>query len=403
MFALDRCSTLPSHGKRRLPGLCWAMLLLPCAAPLAAADKEPPAVDTKHVVPPAGTFPATEAGVYYAGELVSVDHVHRYGALRLVGDNDDGRYHSAPSHRFALLPYGTVRYHGAPAELRDVPIGTVLHGVFLVPNADLPTYPPIEKKTSKYVPKETQALTLEDDFSFYERQGQAWKIVAVDVAKGVLSVSASGMAATRGLTGDQAFEIDASTRIWKGRAIGALADLAADQVVQLNLTWAPDWKNGKFHVADIWIDEESRGVARELQRQIHIRHQKTRWLTGWVDHVDHQSGGSGIVTVTLFGGMDPVLYETVRAQAKPGGGAAIAAAEWTLQSWWQDHDAKHGKVLRALDTAYPPPGSSGMQVQVEFKRLLDGYRPGRIIRLRPNGFPNVKLPPEERVNSLDER
>ena len=28
---------------------------------------------------------------------------------------------------FAMLPYGMIRYHGAPAELRDVPIGTVLH------------------------------------------------------------------------------------------------------------------------------------------------------------------------------------------------------------------------------------------------------------------------------------
>ena len=89
-----------------------ALIMLIGAQRLSAGEND--------VVPMPGQFSAAGAGVYLAGELVSVDHVNRRGALRLVGDNDDGRYHSAPSHRFALLSYGTVRYHGAPAELRDV-------------------------------------------------------------------------------------------------------------------------------------------------------------------------------------------------------------------------------------------------------------------------------------------
>jgi len=355
------------------------------------------------VVPMPGKFPATGAGVYLAGELVSVDHVNRHGALRLIGDNDDGRYHSAPSHRFALLPYGTVRYHGAPAELRDVPLGTVLHGMFLLPVEGITDFPPPEKNSSKYVPKQTQALTLEDDFSFYERQGQTWKIEAVDASKGALKVSSDGQQVTAGLKGEQSFEIDASTRVWRGRAFGELKDLSPDQNVQLNLTWTPDWKNGKFHVADVWTDQEARDVARERQRQIHIRHQRTRWLAGWVDHVEHQPGGKGIVTLTLFGGMDSSLYDAARAQAKPGGGASVAAAEWTLRSWWQEHDSRNGPVLDFKDIPDAPPGSSGLQLRVQFTRLLEGYRAGRIIRFRPNGFPNVKLPPEERVNSFDDR
>ena len=44
-----------------------------------------------------------------------------------------------------------------------------------------------------------------------------------------------------------------------------------------------------------------------------------------------------------------------------------------------------------------------MQLRVQFNRLLEEYRPGRIVRFRPNGLPNVKLPLEERINSLDER
>jgi hypothetical protein len=42
-------------------------------------------------------------------------------------------------------------------------------------------------------------------------------------------------------------------------------------------------------------------------------------------------------------------------------------------------------------------------VKLQVYELLEGFRPGRIVRFRPNGFPNVKMPPEERVKSLDDR
>ncbi|QDU28211.1 hypothetical protein ETAA8_33110 [Anatilimnocola aggregata] len=353
-------------------------------------------------VPKLGEFPPVTAGEYFAGELVAIDHVNRRGALRLDGDGVDDRYHHAESHRFAMLPYGMIRYHGAPAELRDIPIGTHLHGKFVLPPDGDQSIPPT-KRTPKYVPKQNHALLLEDDFSFYLRQGQSWRVEAVDPVKGRLKVTATGQSVAVGLKGEQNFDFDGSTRVWKGRQIGGLNDLAPEQVVQVNLTWAPDWKNGQFHVADVWIDQESREVASEVQRQIHIRHQRHRWLAGWVDHVEHQAAGKGIVTVTLFGGMDNSLYDLARAQAKPGGGAALAAGEPTLRTWWQEHDSKSGPVLDFKDIPNPPPGSSGLQLRVQIDELLEGYRPGRIIRFRPNGFPSVKLPPEERVKSLDDR
>lgn len=349
-------------------------------------------------VPQPGQFPPPNTGHYLAGELVSVDHVNRRGAIRLVGDGVDDRYHSAPSHRFALLPYGTIRYHGAPAELRDIPIGTLLHGYFVLPPAGDKSIPPPEKN-SRYGLRHTHALSLEDDFSFYQRRDREWRISSVDVKAGKLKATVSGKPAADGLQGERTFEIDRSTRVWQGRAAGELEALVVGQSVQLNFTWAPDWKNGQLHVADVWLDEESRKLASERQRQIHIRHQMHRWLAGWVDHVEHQPGGKGIVTVTLFGGMDPTLYERARA-AK---GAAIAAAEPTLRSWWQEHDNKGGSVLGFKDLPDPPPGSSGLQLRVQLNELLEGFRPGRIVRYRPNGFPSVKLPPEERVKSLEDR
>ena len=349
-------------------------------------------------VPQPGQFPPPNVGHYFAGELISVDHVNRRGAIRFVGDGVDDRYHSAPSHRFALLPYGTISYHGAPAELRDIPIGTSLHGYFVLPPADDKSIPPPEKN-SRYGVKYTHALSLEDDFSFYLRRGRAWKITSADVKAGKLKIMATGKADADGLKGEQTFEMDRSTRVWKGRAAGELEDLAADQSVQLNFTWAPDWKNGQLQVADVWLDEDSRKLATEQQRQIHIRHQLHRWLAGWVDNVEHQPGGKGIVTVTLFGGMDPTLYERARTAKS----AAIAAAEPTLRSWWQEHDNKGGSVVGVKDLPNPPSGSSGLQLRVQLTELLEGFRPGRIVRFRPSGFPNVKLPPEERVKNFDDR
>jgi hypothetical protein len=365
---------------------------------VAASLASQVAADADHVPVP-GRFPPAGAGIPLSGELVAVDHVNRRGALRLVGDGDDGRYHSAPSHRFAMLPYGMIRYHGAPAELKDVPLGTVLHGTFLLPPKGDKLVP--VPSQSKYSPRHTHALMLEDDFSFYQRQGQAWKII--EAKSGKLKVISEGAKAKNGLIGEQVFEFDDSSRVWKGRQIGELKDLGAGQIVQLNLTWAPDWKNGQFHVADVWIDKESRNIASERQRQIHLRQVRTRWLPGWIDHVEHEPGGKGVVTLTLFGGMDASLYEQARAQRKQGGGAALAAAEWTLRSWWQDHDHKHGQVIDVKDLPNMPPGSSGIQMRVQIRELLEGFRPGRIVRVRPNGFPNVKLPPEERVQDFDDR
>ncbi len=356
------------------------------------------AEESKDYVPKLGEFPPSKAGNYFAGELVQVDHVNRRGALRLVGDGLDDRYHSAPSHRFALLPYGTVSYHGAPAELRDIPIGTVLHGYFFLPPAGDDSIPPPEKN-ARYGLKYSHALSLEDDFSFYQRRARSWQISAIDLGKSECKVSAVGSDFTDGLKGEKTFTIDASTRVWQGRQIAGLKALAEGQEVQLNLTWAPDWKNGQFHCADIWVDKESGEVASEVQRQIHLRHQLHRWLAGWVDHVEHLGAGKGIVTLTLFSGMDPTLYE----QARKAKSSTLAAAEPTLRTWWQEHDGRSGTVLGFKDIVNPPAGSSGLQLRLEFSALLEGFRAGRIVRFRPDGFPKVKLPPEERVQGMDQR
>ena len=210
-----------------------------------------------------------------------------------------------------------------------------------------------------------------------------------------MKVAATGKSAGVDFEAEHSFWIDDATRVWKGKSSAEWEASPQGQVVQLNLTWSPEWRNRQFRASDVWIDEESRAVATERQRRIHVHYQKHHWLAGWVDHVEHLGGSRGIVTITLFGGVDSSLLEEVKS--KKAHGNAVAAAEATLRTYWQDHDHKGGSIveLRTLDK--PPAGSSGIQIRWQTGELLDGFRPGRIVRLRCHDWPNVKLPPEERL------
>lgn len=345
-------------------------------------------------IPQPGKFPE-KPGNYLAGELVTIDAINRRGGLRLDGDFNDDRYDKAQPHEFAMLPYGMIYYHGAPAELRDIPLGTHLHGSFyLPPKGEEATIPPT-KGPPQYGSKFNHAILLEDDFSYFQRRGQAWEVVEVNREKGRMKVAASGKSVGGDFEAEHTLWIDHATRVWQGKSSAEWTELAAGQLVQLNLTWSPEWRNRQFRASDVWIDEESRAVATERQRWIHIRYQKHHWLAGWIDHVEHLGGSKGIVTITLFGGVDPSLLEEVKS--KKAHGNAVAAAEATLRTYWQDHDHKGGSIveLRTLDK--PPAGSSGIQIRWQTGELLDGFRPGRIVRLRCHDWPNVKLPPEERL------
>ncbi len=354
-------------------------------------------------VPEPGTFPPSGAGHYYAGELVSIDHINRRGALRLDGDGDASRYQSAPSHFFSLLPYATVRYQGAAADLAHIPLGTHLHGTFVLPPLGDTSIPVPRKDEAKWVPPYNHVLLLEDDVSFHQRRGQSWKVSAVDQEKGTLTATLEGPALPEGLKGTKTFSIDPSTRFWKGNGFGSASDVQPGQTVQVSLAWRPEWEFGDFHAADVWLDAESLTRAAERQRQLHIRHLSHRWLPGWITHVEHLPGAKGVVTFIPFSGQDPSFYERLKAEAAKEGGISLAAAEPTLRTWRHSQDSKSGKFTGLTTIPTPPPGHSGIQVKFTVDALLDGYRPGRVGRLRLDGFPSQFLPSEERMKRLDQR
>ena len=378
------------------------LLSIVCSAVCCLLLDPATAQESAHPVPKAGEFPPPNTGTYLAGELVIIDPVNRRGGLRLDGNEPHDRYHSGPLHYFAMLPYGMLSFNGAPAELRDIPLGTHVHGYFyLPPVGEEATIPPLPKDMERYEIKQNHAVSLEDDFSFYQRRGQSWKVVSIDSKKGKIHVAPAGQMAQDGINTPSTFDIDDLTKVWKGHTLVELTDIAPDQIVQFNLGWSPGWRDREFTVSELWLDDESRKFATDLQRRRHVKYQKQRWLPGWIDSVEDNDFGGGIITLTLFGGMDPSLYAELKATQDKGFGVAVA--EKSLRTWFHRSDKKIGQVIEWKESENPPSGSSGIQVRMKFTELLDGYRPGRVVRVKCHDWLFVTMPSEERVKTTEEQ
>jgi len=353
-------------------------------------------------VPRRNEYPPHGSGVYLAGELVVVDPINRRGGIRLDGDGNHQRYLKGPLHYFAMLPCGEVWYHGAPATLRDIPLGTHVQGYFYVPPAgEEETIPPPAKEHQQLIPKYNHAVLLEDDFSFYKRRGQSWKITAIDFDVSKLHVESVGEAVKDGLSGKQTFDFDVATRVWAAGRPVEMEDVEPGDVVQLNLGWAAGWQDGEFGLNDIWLDDESQAQATELQRRRNVRYHRIRWLPGRIETVEHFDYGGGLVTISLFGGVAQQIHEELKAAKDKR--VAVAAAEDTLRTWRHRSDRKFGKILQWETVKNPRPGFSGIRIHMKFTELIDHYRPGNAVRIKSDDWLFVSVPPEERIKSFEDR
>ena len=337
----------------------------------------------------------TEPACTWQGDLVISDPMNRRGALR------KGRH--SGRHYFAMLPYGMVWYHGAPADVRDVPVGTHMHGRFLLPiEGEEDTIPQLTEEQIKRHPtrRYNHAILLEDDVSFYARQGRSWKVIGFEQGGGPaprqkLSVDPVGPEIEGGINKPALFDIDDSTRVWKNRQLVGKAAIKAGQQVHVNLTWGPF---DSLATTDVWLDDASLEACREIQRHRHLRLIRSRFLPGWVDAVKNHDTGGGEVTVTLFGGMDPTLYDEVRQSQNP----KICDAATTLRTWsYHQEYSVRGETLELTETENPPFGSSGIQMRLKIPQMLDGFRPGRIVRLK-GPWIYVLVPSDEWLDSPEE-
>lgn len=332
----------------------------------------------------AGKFPPEGSAHYFAGELIQVNHLERSFVLRVDRTDQQNRSHFDLPVAATMLPYGSVHYHGAPASLSDLPLGTHLHGWYYVKDPN-DTSPPLQGWHNRvsYEIDFTRCFHLEDDFSYHARQKQLWRIDNIDAVENQFTATLLGEDQTTGAS--KTFDLTPATRIWQGRSVVTTRELAEGQRVRLNLTWATLYGPGR--VREMWLDEESRDFAAAHQTEKHRMHVRERGLAGWIDDVDNQRR---IVTITFFGGVDPKLLSEIRQ----GGSAGIAVARETLMTYDPVNDRKSGPVLE-VNSVPVQPGSSGIQVRIQPSLLLEGFRPKRIVRVYPSEWPVIALPKEE--------
>ena len=382
--------------------------------------------------PEAGKFPPLEMAHSYRGELIFVDHANRRGSIRVQGS---GMFFRNDPHPFAMLPYGMVRYHGAPADLRDIPLGTVLHvRAFLPPDPKISAVPvlPVDNKSKDgnhnrgagTAPAENHVLLLEDEPSYCQREGKVWKLKEVDLQnnEGLIVASCEPKEGGDGKTSEETLTFDAATRLWRGRECLAISELIAEgiwpaggkkslggQAVLLGITWKPtrDGIFTRFHISDIWLDDAAIQRAARNQTEVHKAFIRSRWTPAWVDAVEYGKFGRATVTATLFGGMDDSLY----GDFKQGSPALMNAVENTLKhthgAYGPAHMASRGNILDVAKTEGEVPlGSSGIRIRFETDLIIEGIRPGRVVRVRPASWPQVDVPREEYLNdgsNMEER
>jgi hypothetical protein len=284
------------------------------------------------------------------------------------------------------------------------------------------------EKPSVDQPAENHVILLEDEPSRCLREGKVWRLREINLRKNETKLIATlePKVGGDGKAAEQTMTLDEGTRIWRGRECLGIADLIAEgtwpaegnkalggQAALLGLCWLPagTWENrveNQFHLTDLWLDEAALERCAKIQKGLHKALIRTRLLPAKVDAVEYGKFGRATVTATLFGGMEESLY----ADFLKGAEAVMAAAENTLKPWSSivssSHIASKGRLLEVTKTKGEPPfGSSGIQIRFETDLIIEGIRPGRIVRVRPASWPHVSAPREEYLidhrSGLDDR
>jgi hypothetical protein len=300
------------------------------------------------------------------------------------------------------------------------------HG-FLPPDpktSSVPVLPPNNKdkdaghyRGTGIFPAENHILLLEDEPSHCRRNGLMWKILEVEVKNEEGTIVAKRVPKTR--DGDknepQTMTFDSATRIWQGRESIRVSDLISqkvwpesgkkeikDQSVLLGITWKPAPGDGlsgaftRFHISDIWLDDQSIEHAAYFQTQKNNHFIRTRWMPAFVNEVKYGKFGQATATLTLFGGMDQALYDDFKKES----GGQINGAENTLKHtashYGPGHMASNGKIVQVTkQEGKIPLGSSGIEVGFKTDQIIEAIRPGRVVKIRPDSWPKSQIPREE--------
>jgi len=377
--------------------LIFSAALHLCVSPLFAADKP--------FIPDPAKFAPMAKARHLSGELVYMDAVNRRGGIRIDG-GETGRYWAGPIHYFALLPYATIWQNGARAALRDLPLGTHMHGwFFLPPKGEEDTIPPIPDSLGykKLIVPENHALMLADDFTHYANHGQIWKVKGVEIDKEKIHLEPAGKLVEQGIKTPYTFDLLATTRVWQDRRWVELKEIKPGTTVRFNLGWAQGGHYNtvrEFTITELWLDEASWKASTGRQRKKHVRFQRQRWTPGWIEKMEIFDFGGGRLTIKLFEVNREIIEDLSRERNDR---IAVACAEKTLRTWFHRGDRKFCKLEKWAEIKNPVTGSSGVQITLRFKELLKGYSPDACVRVKADSWKFVSMPPEERIHSIEEQ
>ncbi len=397
--------------------LCLALAVVRADAPKFRTDADGPVrADAKKrnpkdknagdepewYLPVEGQFPPEGSAHAVTGELIFVDHLERRFRIRVDRNDSQERGVWDLPLDAGMLPYGSVWYHGAPAALQDIPLGTHLRGLFYLQAADDKTPLPdtwYRRKTPEW--EFRRCFRIEDDFTFHARQKQLWKIEAVDLEAKKLTAVLMEDGKPAGDAKAKIFDLLTSTRVFKGAGFADPQALQPGQEVNFNLTWVTLYGPGR--ITEIWLDESARALATAQQAERHRDTMRARGLPGWVTAVEDESQ---LVTITFFSGVDLKLFDELAIKdlnapppkdgspppVEPRGGLAVARD--SLMTYDPVNDRKAGSILEVKKIPAEP-GSSGIQLKLKMDMMLEGYRPKRIVRFYPPTWKVIALPKEE--------
>ena len=322
-----------------------------------------------------GEFPPPDAAHRETATLTWSNPYLRTGEYRPDSRVTDHLIRMTP---FTVLPCATILFHGAPADLRDIPPGTHVH-LQLFLNADKNDF--------------TQVIALADDFSTSVAIGESYRVeeLKLDQRRIILSRQ-SATAATNAKSARVEFIVDARTRLWKSRGFAEEKDLAIGQTVLVNLAVGTANLPVFPRCTDLWLDQESRTLATDRQRVSNLVELKKRGLPAYIETVDNHNP---MVTLTLFASGYPELFKDLHVGKK----AKLAVADESTRTiepagGQGGPDAIESEIIE-IKSVPVRSGSSGFQIILKPQILLEGFRPRRVVRLAPPGFDI--LPAEEHL------
>ena len=359
--------------------------------------------------PVKGEFPPEGSAHYIVGELIKVDHTERELHIRVDRNDSQSRAVWDMPLLLTMLPYGSIYYNGRPAALQDIPLGTHLH-TWCYPTDPDDKRPPLARWHNRISPESEfrQCIRIEDDFSYHTQRNQVWRIDDVDLNEMKLTATLlksleTGNTKAKPVGNRKQFDLTSSTVVYERNGFGWLQSIKPGQHAQMNLTWATLYGPGRvFHV---WLDDVSRELASARQLERHRNHIRERGVPGWVNAVDDEKQ---IVTVTFFDGIDMTLFRDFgiivpEPLGWPTSGGAkndlepkgtLAVARRSLMTYEPLNDRKGGNILKTFKVPVRL-GSSGVQIQLQCGLLLEGYRPGEVVRFFPAAWKFIAVPKEE--------